>query len=129
MRICKTFTFDAAHRLDRLPATHKCHNMHGHTYRVDIFISGHLDELGWIVDYADIAKAWQPLHDLLDHCVLNQVNGLDVPTTEVLAQWIYGKLERVLVGPTRRDAPWEGPQYWLSSVRVHESSTTYCEFP
>lgn len=120
MRICKTFTFDAAHRLDLLPPDHKCHHLHGHTYRVDIIVTGGVDaSVGWVVDYADVAKAWQPLFDKLDHKYLNDVGGLSIPTTETLAVWIYDQLHTPLMGHNFR----------LHSVRVYESSTTYCEYP
>ncbi|HWN72058.1 MAG TPA: 6-carboxytetrahydropterin synthase, partial [Haliangium sp.] len=73
--ISKTFTFDAAHRLDRLPPEHKCHRMHGHTYRVELILSGHVADNGFLLDYADIAEMWAPLHELLDHRILNEVPG------------------------------------------------------
>ncbi len=63
MNICKTVTFDAAHRLDKLPPDHKCHRLYGHTYRVDIVVDGPADDLGMICDYAEIDTAWAPLHD------------------------------------------------------------------
>lgn len=109
--ISKTFDFDAAHFLPKVADDHKCRRMHGHTYRVEIQCVGELDERGMVVDYAEIAAAWQPLHDLLDHRTLNEVPGLENPTTEVLVGWL---LERLML-----------PQ--LRCVRVYESSTTWCE--
>jgi 6-pyruvoyltetrahydropterin/6-carboxytetrahydropterin synthase len=117
VRIAKEFDFDAAHRLDRLPDTHKCHHLHGHTYRVVVECEGVPDELGFVCDYADIAEAWQPLHDALDHKYLNDIPGLKVPTTEVLAPWIFDHLKTSDIG------------HLLTRVRVYESSTTYCEYP
>lgn len=111
--IAKRFTFDAAHRLERLPRTHKCHNMHGHTYEVEIQLHGEPDENGFVVDYADIARAWEPLHATLDHHVLNEVPGLEVPTTEVLVEWIFTRLASKNFGSL------------LSAVVVKESSTTW----
>jgi len=111
--ISKTFTFDAAHRLDRLPPEHKCHRMHGHTYRVELILSGHVADNGFLLDYADIAEMWAPLHELLDHRILNEVPGLDVPTTENLAGWILSRIG------------WDG--HLSFTVRVFESSTTWCE--
>lgn len=112
--IAKRFHFDAAHRLDRLPPEHKCSRMHGHTYRVEIRLRGEPDALGFIVDYAEIAAAWAPLEEALDHRTLNDVPGLEIPTTEVLVRWIAERLAQAL------------PQ--LCSVRVHESSTTWAEY-
>jgi 6-pyruvoyltetrahydropterin/6-carboxytetrahydropterin synthase len=116
--IAKQFTFDSAHFLPRVPDGHKCKNMHGHTYVVEIRVVGDPladpeDRSGWIVDYADIAAAWAPIAKLLDHHVLNEVVGLTNPTTEMLAPWI---LRRLWIDFPR-----------VSSVRVYESSTTWCE--
>lgn len=112
--ICKSFTFDAAHRLDKLPRRHKCHALHGHTYRVDIVVEGDMDDdLRWLIDYCEIADAWAPLNRKLDHQYLNDVDGLGHPTTEALALWIFERLSLTLQG--------------LKRVRVHESTTTWAE--
>lgn len=116
MVITRTFDFDAAHRLDRLPAGHKCHRLHGHTYRVTVEVSGPMEpSLGWVVDYAIIAAAWKTIDDALDHRLLNEIPGLEVPTTEVLALWILRRLMVVSLGP----AKWDG-------LTVFESATTSC---
>jgi 6-pyruvoyltetrahydropterin/6-carboxytetrahydropterin synthase len=131
--IAKTFTFDAAHRLDRLPEHHKCHRMHGHTYEVEIQLLGLIDEqTGMIVDYADIALAYEEeIHAVLDHRTLNDIAGLEVPTTEVLVHWIIDRLMRSprLRGPSVQTSAWPQPvaTSWLSGVLVRESSTTWCE--
>jgi len=117
--ISKCFTFDAAHRLDRLPADHKCHRMHGHTYEVELVFRGPVDDMGFVLDYADIATAWAPLHDLLDHRVLNEVPGLETPTTEVLAAWIAVHIASSPTGSADFGA-------LLEHVLVRESSTTWC---
>lgn len=113
--IAKTFDFDAAHFLPKVAEGHKCARLHGHTYRVEIRVAGELDARGMVCDYAEIAVAWAPIHDVLDHRCLNEVPGLENPTTEVLAPWI---LERLLCNG--RGLP-------VVSVRVYESSTTWCE--
>lgn len=113
--IAKQYTFDAAHRLDKLPPEHKCHRMHGHTYRVEIMVRGPVKN-GFVVDYADLDALWQPLHERLDHRVLNEVSGLDTPSTEHLAGWILIRL----VGMPQL-------QMFYVSVRVYESSSTWCE--
>lgn len=118
-RIAKSFTFDAAHRLDRLPATHKCHRLHGHTYRVEVTFVGTPNEMGMVVDYDVLDAMWAPLHAQIDHQLLNDVAGLEVPTTENVAAWIYRRF-CVFALP-------EGAA--VESVRVYESSTTWAEVP
>ena len=111
--ICKAFDFDAAHWLPHVADGHKCKRLHGHTYRVEVVCEGEPDERGMVVDYADLAKAWEPIHALVDHRCLNEVVGLENPTTEVLAPYL---LERFCVSVPQTVA-----------VRVYESTTTWCE--
>jgi 6-pyruvoyltetrahydropterin/6-carboxytetrahydropterin synthase len=114
--ICKQFDFDAAHLLPHVDPGHKCGRLHGHTYRVDIMCEGEPDpHAGWFVDYAYVALAWAPINEALDHRYLNDIPGLENPTTEVLAPWILSKL---LAGPVRLP---------IKAVRVWESSTTWCQ--
>lgn len=116
VKIGKKFDFDAAHFLPKVHPLHKCHRMHGHTYVVELICEGEVGADGMVCDYADIAAAWEPLHRLLDHRVLNEVAGLENPTTEMLAPFILNYLEdSSLIAP------------WLTAVRVYESSTTWCE--
>jgi len=115
--IAKRFTFDAAHRLDRLPPEHKCHRMHGHTYEVELVLRGPIDANGFVVDYADIEAAWRPIFETIDHRVLNEVPGLEIPSTEVLAVWILNRL--MSAGGDVARLLWK--------VRIKESSTTWCE--
>lgn len=97
MEIIKEFTFDAAHHLPNVPDTHKCKNLHGHTYRVRLCIEGPLDPLlGWVMDFADIKAAWKPLEQQLDHQVLNNIPGMTNTTAEELAMWIYYQLKPAL---------------------------------
>lgn len=119
--IAKRFTFDAAHRLDRLPPDHKCHRMHGHTYEVEIIVHGPVDALGFVVDYAVIELAWQPIFDTIDHRILNDILGLEVPTTENLLRWMFDRiaLDRRPAVATLKTA--------LAKIRIYESSTTWCE--
>jgi 6-pyruvoyltetrahydropterin/6-carboxytetrahydropterin synthase len=94
MRIWKEFGFEAAHRLPRLPDGHKCRRLHGHSYRVRVHIEGDVDpELGWVTDFADIGSAFEPILALLDHSYLNEVEGLENPTSEVIARWIWRRLK------------------------------------
>ena len=93
----KDFTLECAHRLPRVPAGHKCARMHGHSFRVTVQVAGELDEkLGWLLDYAEIARAFAPVHEALDHRCLNDVSGLENPTSEVLARWIWERLVKEL---------------------------------
>jgi len=116
--LCKRFTFDAAHRLPMLPTDHKCHRLHGHTYTVEVIVSGdvRMSDL-MLIDYADIAAAWQRVHDKLDHRYLNDIPALEQPTTELLAYWIFDELHE----------PLHGEDHCLERIRVHESDSTWCE--
>lgn len=111
--ICKTFDFDAAHQLPNVPDGHKCKRLHGHTYYVDVVLHGIPDARGFVVDYAEIAEAWKTVNDLLDHRFLNEVPGLENPTTEVIAPFIFNLLLDALP--------------LLVRIRVYESKDTYCE--
>jgi 6-pyruvoyltetrahydropterin/6-carboxytetrahydropterin synthase len=93
MEIFKVFKFDAAHRLPNVGEGHKCSELHGHSFRVEIHINGLVDpHWGWVMDFADIDKAFQPLHNQLDHKYLNDIEGLDNPTSENIAKWIWEHL-------------------------------------
>ena len=90
----KTFQFEAAHLLPHLPKTHKCRRLHGHSFVVEVVIEGDCDpKLGWLMDYADISAAFKPIHDKLDHYYLNEIPGLENPTSENLAAWIWQRLQ------------------------------------
>lgn len=90
----KTFQFEAAHRLPKLPRTHKCWRLHGHSFKVDVVVAGECNpRLGWLVDYADIAAAFKPIWEKLDHRYLNEIPGLENPTSENLAAWIWKRLK------------------------------------
>jgi len=94
MELRKTFQFEAAHLLPLLPETHKCHRLHGHSFKVDIVAAGECDpKSGWLMDYADITKAFTPVWEQLDHHYLNEVSGLKNPTSENVAVWIWKKLK------------------------------------
>jgi 6-pyruvoyltetrahydropterin/6-carboxytetrahydropterin synthase len=89
-------TFEAAHRLPNVPPEHKCARLHGHSFRAEIHVAGPLDpELGWVVDFADLRAAAEPVRDALDHRYLNEVEGLENPTSEVIAAWIWQRLSAV----------------------------------
>jgi 6-pyruvoyltetrahydropterin/6-carboxytetrahydropterin synthase len=111
LEIFKAFTLESAHRLPNVPAGHKCARVHGHSFRVELHVSGPVDEhLGWVMDFADVKAAFDPLYRQLDHHYLNDVPGLENPTSENLARWIWQELKPAL------------PQ--LSAVVVHETCTS-----
>jgi len=115
MEIFKEFTFEAAHRLPNLPAEHKCARLHGHSFRVELHVDGPVDrELGWVVDFGDIKRAFKACYDMLDHRYLNELEGLENPTSEILAAWIWDRVESGLPG--------------LSKVVVRETCTTGCVY-
>jgi 6-pyruvoyltetrahydropterin/6-carboxytetrahydropterin synthase len=90
----KSFQFEAAHLLPHLPENHKCRRLHGHSFRVEIAVSGECDpKLGWLMDYAEISAAFKPLFEQLDHYYLNEIEGLENPTSEVVAAWIWNRLK------------------------------------
>ena len=93
MEIWREFTFEAAHRLPRVPEGHKCGRLHGHSYRVELHVEGEVGPDGMVLDFADIKAAWKPLHDRLDHYYLNDIEGLANPTSEILAWWIWNRIE------------------------------------
>ena len=102
MEIFKEFTFEAAHRLPHVPPGHKCGRLHGHSFRAEIHIVGEVDpRTGWIMDFADIKMAFDPLYKQLDHNYLNDIDGLENPTSEVLARWIWEQLGPNLPGLCR----------------------------
>ena len=115
MDIFKDFTLEAAHRLPNVPPGHKCARLHGHSFRVRLEVSGEPGaESGWVMDFGDIKAAFQPLYEQLDHHYLNDIAGLENPTSERLAIWIWDRLKPGL------------PQ--LSVVTVHETCTSGCRY-
>jgi 6-pyruvoyltetrahydropterin/6-carboxytetrahydropterin synthase len=115
MDIFKRFTLEAAHRLPNVPAGHKCARMHGHSFQVELHVSGEPGaESGWVMNFAELKEAFAPLHARLDHNCLNDVEGLENPTSERLATWIW---ERMKPGVPL-----------LSAVVVHETCTSGCRY-
>ncbi len=97
MEIYKEFGFEAAHLLPNVPAGHKCGRLHGHSFRVEVHVAGPLHPaLGWVMDYADIKTIVKPVIARLDHYYLNDIPGLDNPTSEVIARWLWQQLKPLL---------------------------------
>ena len=110
MDIFKIFTLEAAHRLPNVPEGHKCARLHGHSFRVELHVSGEIDpHTGWVMDFADVKAAFKPIYDRLDHHYLNDIPGLENPTSERLSVWIWEQLKPALPG--------------LSEVVGHETGT------
>jgi 6-pyruvoyltetrahydropterin/6-carboxytetrahydropterin synthase len=90
----KTFQFEAAHLLPNLPESHKCRRLHGHSFKVEVALAGECDpKMGWLMDYTDISEAFKPILEQLDHYYLNEVPGLENPTSEKVAAWIWNRLK------------------------------------
>jgi 6-pyruvoyltetrahydropterin/6-carboxytetrahydropterin synthase len=99
MRLYKDFSFEAAHRLPNVPAGHKCARLHGHSFTVRVSVDGPVGEqTGWVMDFAELKAAFGPLHERLDHHYLNEIPGLENPTSEILARWIWRELSPTLPG-------------------------------
>lgn len=97
MDVFREFTFEAAHRLPNVAEGHKCARLHGHSYRVEVHVRGPVGaESGMVTDFADIKAAFAPIDSELDHYYLNEIPGLENPTSENLASWIWDRLAPVL---------------------------------
>jgi len=115
MEIFKEFSFEAAHFLPNVPEDHKCRRMHGHSFHVAIYVQGDVDsEMGWVMDFSDVKAAFEPVHKRLDHYCLNDIEGLENPTSENLARWIWRELIEELPG--------------LSKVVVRETCNSGCVY-
>ncbi|CCW34834.1 6-carboxytetrahydropterin synthase QueD [Chthonomonas calidirosea] len=115
MELFKEFYIEAAHRLPHVPEGHKCARLHGHSFRITIYVSGSPDpQLGWVMDFADIGEAFRPLYDMLDHRYLNEIEGLENPTSENLARWIWQRLKPRLPG--------------LCRIVIQETCTSGCTY-
>jgi len=113
MEIFKEFSFEAAHRLPNVPEGHKCARLHGHSFLIAIYVSGPVGETtGWIMDFGDIKAKFNPIYDQLDHNYLNDIDGLDNPTSENISRWVWNKLKPEL------------PE--LSKIVIRETCTSGC---
>ncbi len=96
--ITKPLTFEGAHQLNFLPPEHKCRRLHGHSWAVQITVGGELDRDGMLIDYAVLNEIWaEQIYNVIDHRFLNEIEGLEKPTTEAIAKWIAHRFQRALV--------------------------------
>ena len=115
MEIFTELAFESAHRLPNVPADHKCARLHGHSFRAEVHVAGPVGETsGWVMDFADVRAACEPLRLVLDHHYLNDIDGLDNPTSENIARWIWARLQPALPG--------------LCRVVVRETCTSGCTY-
>ena len=115
MEIFKEFRIEAAHRLPNVPPGHKCARLHGHSFVIGVHLSGEVQpDTGWICDFADISVAMRDVHEALDHHYLNDIAGLENPTSEVLAMWVWRRLQPRLPS--------------LARIVIHETCTSGCEY-
>lgn len=111
MEIFKQFTFDSAHFLPNVPLEHKCRHVHGHTYRLLVYLEGDLDpHIGWVMDFSDVKRVIDPIVKSIDHKMLNDIEGLENPTCERIAVWLWNKI--------KPDLP------LLSKIELHETPTS-----
>ena len=114
-RLSREYTFEAAHHLPMVPPTHRCSRIHGHSYRIEVVVAGDVDpDLGWLMDFDDMDACVMPIIKKLDHRYLNDIGGLDNPTSEVLALWLWHKLFPVLP--------------YLAELSVSETPTSKCTY-
>jgi len=115
MDIFKVFHIEAAHRLPNVPPEHKCARLHGHSFRIEVHVRGEPGaDTGWVMDFADLKRAFAPVFERLDHRYLNEIPGLENPTSERLAMWIWEALKPGLPA--------------LSGIVVHETCTSGCVY-
>jgi len=115
VRLVHEFRFEAAHRLPRVPEGHKCARLHGHSFKVELSVAGPVNpDTGWFLDFGELHAIWEPVHATLDHHYLNEIQGLENPTSEVLAKWIWDRMKPSLPS--------------LQQVTLFETCDARCEY-
>jgi 6-pyruvoyltetrahydropterin/6-carboxytetrahydropterin synthase len=113
VELVREMRFEAAHVLPNVPEGHKCRRLHGHSFRIEVCVAGPIgEESGWFIDFGEIDRAMAPVREALDHRYLNEIEGLENPTSENLARWIWRRLDGRLPG--------------LSAIVVHETCAARC---
>ena len=152
VRLKRQFQFEAAHYLPTFPEGHKCRRMHGHSFKVDVVVEGQVDpDRGYLIDYGTIKELCEPVRRRLDHYLLNEIEGLENPTAESLARWVWERLALALgaaateAGPVKvsglQARPTDGPEKnvpeaggpptalpKLVEIVVHETCTNACHY-
>jgi 6-pyruvoyltetrahydropterin/6-carboxytetrahydropterin synthase len=115
VELVKEYRFEAAHRLPNVPAGHKCARLHGHSFKFEIHLVGPVDaHTGWFIDYGDLDAVVMPLVDTLDHHYLNEVPGLENPTSEVCVKWLFDRIRAKLPS--------------LTAITFHETCDARCVY-
>lgn len=115
VEIFREFQIEAAHRLPNVPPEHKCARLHGHSFRIAVHVAGPVDaRLGWICDFADLRQAVEPVLGEIDHRYLNEIEGLENPTSEHLAMWLWERIAPRVPG--------------LARIVVRETCTSGCDY-
>mgnify|MGYP003323155375 FL=1 len=113
MEVYKTFAIEAARSLPKLPDDHPCKKVHGHSFKITVTVEGEIDQAtGFVMDFADIDSAFRPIYERIDHKYLNEINGLENPSSENLCRWIWKQLDLSLNG--------------LKQIEVKETESTGC---
>ncbi|MBS0241545.1 MAG: 6-carboxytetrahydropterin synthase QueD [Proteobacteria bacterium] len=111
--ITASYTFEAAHRLPLLPQSHKCHRLHGHNYRLEVTVTGPLDDRGFVMDYAELDAVVAPFVAELDHRYLNEIAGLENPTSEMIVHWFKARIDAALPDWRAKLRLYETDRYWV----------------
>jgi 6-pyruvoyltetrahydropterin/6-carboxytetrahydropterin synthase len=115
VELMKEYRFEAAHRLPRVPNGHKCANVHGHSYKVELHVRGPIDpQTGWLIDFGVMDDRWAILFNRLDHQYLNDVPDLANPTCENVAVFVWAHMKSSIAG--------------LSAVTVWETYDSRCTY-
>jgi 6-pyruvoyltetrahydropterin/6-carboxytetrahydropterin synthase len=96
IELFKEFTFEAAHKVPGYS------DIHGHSFRVELFMRGEAEgTYGWATSLTHVEP---PIHEVqrrLDHRFLNEIEGLEVPSLENIARWIWQRLDNQVPGLDR----------------------------
>lgn len=115
VELSKDFRFEAAHYLPNVPEGHKCRRLHGHSFRGEVIVRGAIDpKTGWLIDFADLRRAVSPVIETLDHYLLNEIPGLENPTSENVAIWVWNAIKPNLP--------------LLVRVTIEETCTSRCSY-
>jgi len=113
--LVRAFRFEAGHLLPRVPEGHKCRRLHGHSFVVEVAVGGEVDpDVGWVIDFGEVSSIVKPVIEELDHRYLNEIPGLENPTSEVLAAWIWRRIEGQVPG--------------LEAVTIRETCNSACVY-